>query len=243
MITTTCEPCTGTGRIPNPDAGQRRDCYVCAGNGVTKANGGAYKSNTLACAGVAKGTARQCWHCDGEGLSRPAPDTEECRACHGAGQVVVEAHTGDVLPEAIGITDSIPRPVLATLAAELELQVVTQNRHSTWNEAHLGLGAIWGTTDYGRTWEILVQAARQERDGMVGRLRQEIDSFREEVRTKLADDYVQWIKLTDGESRVITDRVAIVVHGGGYTVLSQPSLDSGAMLPPTYTAELLNREL
>lgn len=235
--------CNGTGRIPNDNAGEHRFCHACSGYGVLRADGGSYKSEQNA---LSARSPRTCYICQGNGY-QIVPDDGPCYGGCTNGKIVVEAHVGDVLPVEIDRTGTIPKPVAATIAAALDIVVGAQNRDSTWNEAHLGLGALWSTTDYGRTWDRFTAAAK---GGMVDgsatttKLHEAIDAFREEVREKIATESTQWVKLIDRETRVIVDRVAVAVHRNGYTVVSQPSLDSGnhAMLPPTYTPELLNRE-
>lgn len=241
------DQCSGTGRIPNDNAGEHRFCHACSGYGVLRADGGSYKSEQNA---LSARSPRTCYICQGKGYQIVADD----RPCYGGGctdgKVVVEAHVGDALPAKIDRTDTIPKPVAAMIAAELDIVVGAQNRGSTWNEAHLGLGSLWSTTDYGRTWDRLVDAAKRDQvdppvEPRPSELSLTVDSIRQDIREKIATESTQWIKLIDRETRVIVDRVAVMVHRGGYTVVSQPSVDSGnhAMLPPTYTPELLNREV
>lgn len=237
--------CRGTGRIPNDNAGEHRTCSTCAGHGWRKTNGGAYKTQQNMLAGRAKRTAEMCLSCSGKGY-RVVPDDGPCYGPCTDGKIVAEAHVGDVLPGEISWDRSIPKPVMATLAAELEIVVSAQNRQSTWNEAHLGLGCLWSVTDYGRTWDRLVVAAREDGpEPGVAHLHAVVEAIREETREKLATESVQWIKLMDRDTRVLTDRVVVLLHRGGYSLISQPSIDSGdrAALPPTYTAELLNQEV
>lgn len=232
------DQCNGTGTIPSENAGQQRLCTACGGYGRMRVDGETYKK------APAHNQGRQCYMCDGKG-HLVIPDAYPCYGGCSNGKIVAEAHVGDVLPDGIGRTASIPRPVMAALAAELTIVVGAANRGGTWNEAHLGLGTLWSTTDYGRTWDRLVKAAQEDigTDPRV-HLPAVIDAFREEIRADLTRESTQWVKLLE-DDRTITGTVAVQVHRDGYTVISRPSIESGnrAVLPPTYTAELLNKEI
>lgn len=240
------DQCHGTGRIPNDDAGEQTECRTCLGIGRIRQDGGAYKSAATA----QTNRGRQCYMCQGKGY-RVVPADNPCYGGCSDGKIVVEAHVGDVLPAEIDRTHSIPKPVAAMIAAELDIVVSAENRGSTWNEAHLGLGTLWSTTDYGTTWGRLQRAALWDAGHTPAakprpsELALTIDSIREDIRGKIATEGTQWVKLIDRETRVVTDTVVVLVHRSGYTVMSRPSIESGnhAMLPPTYTAELLNREV
>jgi hypothetical protein len=52
----------------------------------------------------------------------------------------------------------------------------------------------------------------------------------------------QWCKYVSRETRLLATRLVILVHRDGYKIVSEASLDEASrlVLPPTYTAELLN---
>lgn len=211
----TCSTCSGTGDAPHPDAGVSRVCWACNGFGK-RGRQGAYKT-----AALARRYGRTCTVCDGTGVT-VWPDTTPCYDCSHSGTVVLDAHPGEVLPDAVGRCDSIPDAVSATLAAEWNVVVVREDRRQSWGEAFLGLGSVWSCTDYGTAW-----AATDD------------TVLAEKVRGELATGRVQWIKIIT-EARVIVPTIVVRLTRGGYSVVGAERDERGS-LPPTYTDAVLSR--
>lgn len=239
-----CTDCNGAGNVPNENAGKQAPCYHCKGTKYLRADGyGTYKSEAALQAAIARRSAKRCWWCEGTGLSRPEDATLRCNTCDGNGSIVVEAHTGDVLPDCIGITDWPPKHLRASLAREMTIVITVANRGSTWNESYLGLGTLVSVTDYGRRWDTLVKAAGVDSQNGVeegGALAEAMEAFKAELRDELESHMSQWCKFTTREDRVIQDVVVAQVHRNGYTLVTKASGQMRPVLPPAYTPEVLN---
>lgn len=213
-----CDTCKGEGRIAREDAGEVRACFSCNGFRKTRgAYGGAYKTKAMADKhGV---PCRSC-----EDGTWTAPDFNPCYSCHyNPGLDVAVIHPGDTLPDAIGHCSNASREVAEKLAAEWEFIPMRFDRGMTWGESYLGLGSVYSVTDYGAAWQ-------QSDAEVVAR-----------VRESLSTDRMQWTKIMD-KDRVITKRIVIKITHGGYSVIG--TVDAPMpMLPPTYTPEVLNREV
>lgn len=231
VVIGTHEQCNGTGEVPNPGYPGTHRCAYCEGSGVRKRRGyGGYKTAAGAAKALREKTGLRCSMCNATGQI-PFPATNPCPCRHG--QVVIEAHVGDVLPELIDITSSIPREVAASLAAELEVALIVEDRPGSWMEAHLGIGTVVSCTDYGDSFDLL------RTDPVVGQERMFIRARDEIARG------TQWCKLARRDTREIVDRVVVTVHRNGWNLITVATLESSlnqvASLPPTYTPEVLNR--
>jgi hypothetical protein len=238
MTTTTvtladCATCHGTTELPNEKAGQDRQCGYCNGFGVKKRTGyGPYKTAATAATALARGTGSKCYSCNGVG-STVEPDTTHCYDCHD-GKVVVSAMPGDAWGDAPNRVKYSHMTGAAQDAYRdaVEYRVTIANRVGTWNEAHLGLGSVASCTDYGRRWDECTAPGEHN----LTRRAQGIAALVDDVRTTLS---TQWIQLTTADD-TIADTLVIELHRHGYTVKAANARTPNFILPPTYTAELLN---
>lgn len=225
-----CPTCAGTCTVANPGFPGSYECGYCNGSGVMRKRGyGGYKTATTAAKALANGHGMRCNECDGSGR-RHYPESNPCHC--DSGQVVIEAHAGDRLPEVIGRTRYIPKDVARALAQELTISVLSEDRPGSWVEAHLGIGSIVSVTDYGRAWEALQADEEAEQVRLI-----------HEARDQLL--FTQWSSLVRRDTRQIAERLVVNVHHNGWTLISAATLESAvnqvASLPPTYTADVLTR--
>ena len=232
--TTACPECKGTTKIHHNRAGETYACTWCDGSGVRKLRGhGGYKTAAGAARALANRTGIKCSDCGGTG-ERVYPEDTHCYACHD-GIVVTSALPGAAWPADCprGVRYAMGRDdVMAAYAAAVNVVVQGQNRAGTWNEAYLGLGSVTSVTDYGRTWDALVAAAKSDT------LESALDALRDKARGHLSG--TQWIKLTREDDTLATDLV-VIVHRNGYTVVAANAAPERVALPPTYTDEVLSR--
>ncbi len=157
-----------------------RACRCCHSFPAGKAAG---KKPCEACSGTGRGKRGKeggCKECYG---SKTRPDFVNlitCDYCEGAG-VVAETECDN-----IGSADYQAIPV----------QVVREDRGSTWAEEYLPFGCVYSVIDYGRSWPLTDEAI--------------IEKMHAEA------NYVQVCKVS--RDLVIADAILILVHRQGYTV-------------------------
>lgn len=146
-----------------------------------------------------RGGARGCRTCNGFGRHYDHDTPVPCDRCHG--------EPADKEPETF--YDSAPVEALEALIPTLKVARV--DRGGTWNEAHLGMGALWSITDYGRAWN------RDDDDALIA-----------DIAEKLRKDRVQAINIVQPFDRADTaatlvEQLTIVLHRDGYKLIAMGS--------------------
>lgn len=217
-----CAQCEGKGIIPHPNPGEV-PCSTCHGFKVVNAQRRGYANARTAQRGIDTRKAHRCYTCRGKG-TRVNPDTERCWSCHG-GKLVASFAPGDVIPDGITLTDHPTREALSAYADEVRI-VIRRHADKTLSvgAALLGLGTVYTAQDYGRAFEAGDDVALTAK-----------------VRESLRQHH-QLCKFVDDGTRTVAETVAVDVTPGGYTVTTEASRLGAqrAMLPPTYTPEVLN---
>lgn len=257
-IATTCTACQGTRQDPNashgvpmlPDGSSwdpaalpadltidtSRDhsivkCWRCTGlkgpDGRTYARAGyhgAYKNTAALKAAVTRGTAVLCGQCAGTGQVCLLPYVKACYSCSGVGAFPVwDPDVDPILPPQTGICDHAPTEFIAAWLESCRIEVVRLDRGQTFNEAYLGLGTLWSTTDYG-------DAARTPDAELIAKVREQMLTSR-----------IQFITITDRETRRVATHLVITVTRNGYAPRVIDKGQTRPLLPPTYTDDALNR--
>ena len=236
--TAVCGECKGTQSVPHHAAGTTYSCVYCDGSGVRKARGhGGYRTAAGAAKALRTGTGVRCDSCKGKGeCVRPA--TTRCYSCHD-GLVVTRAMPGAAwaadVPRGVRY-GSMRDEVAAEYSAAVRVVVRAENRAGTWNEAHLGLGSIVSSTDYGRRWDAMVTAARAGTEA----LEAATEALREEGRQALRG--TQYVKITRADD-TLAETILVTLHRNGYIVQAVNVQRENVSLPPTYTESVLSRPM
>lgn len=205
---------------PNAPVSDPETCNVCKGHGIlSRRMHAAYKTEQLANRYRGTKAAMVCYICEGVKKTVWVGIFEDCRNCDGNGQVLIYEKGKTFLPEDWKRTSYFSKEFKESYNPEII--VVRQNAATTWNEAHLGIGYAWSCTDYGKAWE-------SDDDYIINEVK---DGLK---RTSQYSTYM------NRETRQIADRVFVVVKPNSYYVVADGYV-STAMLPPTYTAEVLNK--
>lgn len=232
-------PVYSDGVRPDPDDEPQivtcDDCKGLAIDGLSRSRyhnewsdyGTAYKSPSSLKAAHTKGKATVCKQCSGRGKVVHAPVLRPCHDCDGRGKVLTwDADVDPILPDEVDRCDNASAEFMADWLHTAQVAVVREDRGATWNEHHLGLGSIYGVTDYG--------ARRDWTD------QQYADEVREALATRSRP---QFIKMIDADTRRFGNTVLITVRNDGHSVKVADVKQNRPMLPPTYTDELLNRPI
>jgi hypothetical protein len=201
-------------------------CKSCDGIGRQTQAGRAYTSPAMREKARAGRVGRTCYSCDGTGRQWKVPIFSQCHHCRGWGRDIVPVPFPAALkmPEGFELTHSVPGEWMADYYAQVDMVALRRDRPGTWNEANLGLGSIVSVSDYGDAWKA------NDDDALIRQIR------------RRADWSVQWCKYVSRETRLLATRLVVLIHRDGYKTVSEASLDQASrlILPPTYTAELLD---
>lgn len=212
----TCWTCRGLKAADGKTYARYRDSYTSFGE--------PYKNASTLKAAITRGKAVVCKECAGVGQMREFDSEIDCYDCNGRGETVTAFEPGDVMPGWLKLDRHPTGEGLAAYAANVTVQVEFYGDGVlTTGASLLGLGTVYSVTDYGR--------ALEERDeaGLTARVRESLGK------------HTQWTKFVS-EGRVVADIVRVVVTRNGYAVVTEASAESTkrVMLPPTYTADVLN---
>lgn len=266
-----CEHCATTGNMDSPDAvpcaadgtpvdalvtgmalGQEiphaarsvETCWSCKGFTVRSRGMQPYKTKAIAERMLAARKATPCSTCKMTGYMLRILVWRQCYTCSGVGHLPIYT-PGGILGEQWGRHDTMSKAAAEAFAREVNVHMAMRSS-LTWGEAHMGLGCIYSTTDYGRAFDACkARHVALDREGMDDDAVMEavFGPFKAEVRAKLADDRIQWSSIIDRETRVMTSDVAITLTRNGYTVKAVGVAQALPLLPPTYTPEVLNRPI
>jgi hypothetical protein len=192
------------------------DCRNCSG-GRAGAGRQFARKTCLDCGGSGKGKRGKrggCNKCIGQGTVIDFDNTVLCPVCQGDFQDASFENWCDTAPSAA--------------MATLEVQVVRQNRETTWNEQFLGVNCFWSCTDYGTQWD---KGEAGDRELAVS------------VYNELCNSRVQAVKLwprSQYDSKATTmpmpERAYVIVSRSGYSVRPEVPRVTGALPRNTYDA-------
>lgn len=193
------------------------DCRYCTGGRAGAGRSFARKPCPV-CGGTGNGKRGKrggCHQCFGNGTVLDFNSTVPCPACHGDYQDASFENWCDAAPSAA--------------MATLEVQVVRQDRETTWNEQFLGANCFWSCTDYGTQWEA----------GEAGD-----NALAVKVYNELTSSRVQTLNLwprDQHDPKAITmpmpERVYVIVSRSGYSVRPEvPNVTGAIPLMSTYDA-------
>lgn len=212
-------------------------CWKCKGFKYVKARyGDHYKTQNAADKGYANKHAKKCDICYGQGKFKYVHVVRDCISCSGVGSKPGWTEGATHVPDEVDLYDYPSKSFWEGWYKEVDMVVITDGKW-TWNDAYLGLGGLVSCTDYGDMARLLV------RDGE--------DAVIEKVRTDRSNGSDQMVKAVNKETRQIANLLAIRVTPQGYQLVPVirdgddiKKVDTtGYLLPPTYTDEVLNREV
>lgn len=263
-LTITCPNCEGSMLEPQHDAvpcqpdgtivgehdfieapGSERSvetCWTCKGFKVTsRASGSYYKTAATAQRAIEGKKARGCTTCHGTGHKLRLMVMRKCYTCSGVGEVPLY-QPGGVLGEQWSRCDSMV-PVVADVFAHTVNLHVSLKSSLTWGEANLGLDGVCTIVDYGDRWKAARARLMAQPDPEHADLDVVFEPLKAEVREKLAQDRIQWIKVIDRETRAMAADLVIFLTKNGYSVKAANVAQARPILPPTYTDAVLDRPI
>lgn len=193
-----------------------KKCGMCKGFLYVNKHGDSYKSQAIADRYIASGKARRCTHCDDNGMSWIVPAEQRCLACSDCGKQPVYDSASTIMPEMLDLTDYFPNGFLAEYVKDAVVIIDRQGGVLTVGESLLGLGTVWSSSDYGRTWEM------------------NDDDIVKMIKNDIAEGHHQMIKLVDKKSRKLSRLIGIRLTRSGYGVYALEKEPDGYALPPTY---------
>lgn len=189
-----------------------------------------YASTATLKAALTRGKAVRCKQCLGTGSTARLQFLTECYTCTGTGRRVASFAPGDRLPDDVNLYGD---PISVKDWADAVEIVPLASKAMSWGDMNLGLGNVITIGDHGTMARL---AATEGPGAAVAK-----------ARESLAKHTTQWLNYADKESRIIAERLVLVVSPQGWKLVSQASLagkpKAGLLsgLPPTYTDEVLNR--
>lgn len=215
-------------------------CYNCKGYGVMTKNHTTYKSEALAKKGIEKRTARFCTTCQRKGKFLWIPTETDCFGCNATGKTAkwVEGNT-HIHPEVSYINTNITPEFYKEWIKSMAFVLIVDDKW-TWGDMHLGLGGLFSCTDYGTFAKMVIADGEQE---ALRWLRNDLLERRGSM--------ISFNKCSNKETRRIANVMAVRVTHMGYqpipVTMDQDGIDvadqTRVLLPPTYTPEVLNREV
>ena len=209
--------------------GALTNCTYCNGFGVlSNRTHSKYKSQAMADRYRGTKAAMKCYMCLGKTKLRNCKVMAGCYQCDSTGSVYAFEFPADFnteLPADFNGTDRWHKPSYDSYVQNVRIVAKWSAQGVTWNEYNLGLGCVYSSTDYGKMWDLKENALVETT-----------------VRGKLLDDkghqMCKFIK-----NNKFSDELWVVVKHNGYSVIVPDKPVSMAGIPPTYTPELLNKEL
>lgn len=205
---------------------EQESCFTCGGFGRVRGDSGLgdpYKTQANADRARATGKGSECRTCTGSGQIVRLKVWRDCYDCSALGWRPGFVK-GEPLPEGISLCDHTSPEFLAEWGKALSVQVVRADRGHTWVEHNIGLG-LWSLTDYGDSWALEDHIVAQR------------------VFAQVVEKKHQFIKFTPKDTRVPGTHVIVRLNRGGYSVTVSGVPLIGGMLPPTYTADVLSKEV
>lgn len=212
-------------------------CWKCHGFGVLKKGGyDGYKSQAMADKGIAKKTATRCNICFRKGSFKYVHVVRDCISCSGVGSKPGWTKGATHVPDEVDVFDYPSSEFWKGWFEEVEMVVITDGKW-TWADAHLGLGGLVSCTDYGSMARVLINEGE--------------DAVIAKVREDRSNQSNQMVKAVNKETKQIANLLAIRVTPQGYQLVPvikdgdsiQKADTTRPLLPPTYTDEVLNREV
>jgi hypothetical protein len=159
---------------------EERQCSSCLHDTPGQIAG---KQPCATCSGTGKGKRGKVGGCQSCHGYQTQPDFDNLVPCPRCQETGLVAET---------ITDTIPSEIVRSLP----VVVIREDRRATWNEQYLGLGSLWSTIDYGRSWQLPdAEVIAQARESMT---------------------FVQACKVApDG---ILCQALCILLHRQGYTL-------------------------